>query len=126
MRPSPFDTSGDSKKSGALVERVRVFNARGGTLGGIAVGSSLDDVRRNLGAPQLENAPRTPSDTLSPAGQIDSYLDGGLRICHSADRVLWMDVTRPDNLLEAGTTAFVPRSRRACFWPGFKASRAPA
>lgn len=118
MRLAPEATPKD-KNAAMLIERVRVFNDKGGALGGVKVGSTLEEVRANLGTPQEEDQAKTLSDALSPAGQIDTWIDGGLRICHDDAKVLWMETARPDALLLAGTTAFVQRPKARLFIESF-------
>ncbi|BCM88660.1 hypothetical protein IAD21_00501 [Abditibacteriota bacterium] len=118
MRPVPGSKPKD-KTPDLICERIRVFNAAGGTFGGVGVNSTWAEARAALGEPQVDNAPRLPSDSLSTAGTMASYLDGGLRICHNDEKVLWLEVARPDSFLRGGTTAFVPRSQAKLYVASF-------
>lgn len=113
LRPSPFDKT-------VLVERVRVVAPGGGDANGVGVGSSVSDLRKALGLPQIEgDGWRAAGDAVRPLEQVDSYLDRGLRVCHAAGRIVWLEVARPAKLLSEGTTAFVPRAPAALFVEGF-------
>ena len=111
MRPLPSASEGDIKKNRAamLSERVHFEAPSRETFGGIGIGSSLDDVRANLGAPQIENENNVSDDKLATTGQTDVYLEGGLRVFHRGGKVMAIDLARPNELLQNGTTAFVPR-----------------
>ncbi|HEY0073717.1 MAG TPA: hypothetical protein VGB77_06410 [Abditibacteriaceae bacterium] len=118
MRPT-LGANIKDKNAVWLVERVRLFHEKGGSLGRIRVGSNLDEVGLHWGVPQAENEAKLPSDVLSAAGQIDSWLDGSLRACHAAGKVLWIETVRPDSLLISGSTAFVPREQARVWVEGF-------
>lgn len=113
MRSSPFDKT-------FVVERVRVVGPEGGDAGGVSVNGSLAVLRQMLGAPQIANdAQRVAGDVLRPSEAVDSYLDRGLRVCHDGDKIVWMEVARPRQLLAEGTSAFVPGEPAALFVEGF-------
>jgi hypothetical protein len=103
-----------------MVERVHIFGNAKNSVAGVSLGATVGAVHQQWGQPQVTNAPRLPSDAHSDKGQIDSYLDGGLRLCHDGNRVLWMELARSNALLQSGTTAFVPRARARLFVESFR------
>lgn len=119
MRLAPEARPAD-KSPAMRVERVRLFSANAGSFGTVKVGSTVAQLRAALGAPQAQNDKRTPADALSAAGQIDIWLDGGLRVCHDQARVLWLEAARPNVLLTGGTTAFVRRDKARLFIESFQ------
>ena len=106
MRSSPFKEGRDYP---SVVERVRLSGSRGGSIGGITVGSRTDDVARSFGKPESETT------NYGEPGKTENYLDQGVRICEAAGRVQWIEIARPNELLVGGTTAFVPRGAARLF-----------
>ena len=121
MRLAPEAEPRD-KSAAMRVERVRLFTANAGSFGTVKVGSTVEQMRAALGASQSQNAKRTPADDLSAAGRIDTWLDGGLRVCHDGAQVLWLESARPNGLLTGGTTAFVQRSKARLFVESFQSN----
>ena len=121
MRLAP-EARPEDKGAAMRVERVRLFTANAGSFGTVKVGSTVEQMREALGAPQSQNAKRTPADNLSAPGQIDTWLDGGLRVCHDGAQVLWLESARPNGLLTGGTTAFVQRSKARLFVESFQSN----
>ncbi len=118
MRLAP-DAHLEDKSPTMLVERVRLYSANAGSFGTVAVGSTVQQMRDALGDPQTEDDRRTLGDALSARGQIDTWLDGGLRVCHDQSQVLWLESARPNSLLTGGTTAFVRRNKARLFVESF-------
>jgi len=118
MRLAP-EARPEDKSPAMLVERVRLSSANAGSFGTVAVGSSTQQMRAALGSAQAQNDRLTLVDALSARGQIDTWLDGGLRVCHDESRVLWLESARPNALLTGGTTAFVRRDKARLFVESF-------
>lgn len=114
-RKLPF---GEEKNATWIVERVRVLNRNGGSLGAVGVGSSREESRKSLGVPETAGRVLQPAGAVSPLGnasEIESYLDGGLRIGFFAGKITWFEFVRPPTLLKTGTTAFVSRQPAKLF-----------
>lgn len=107
------------KDAAMIVESVRLLDAKAGALGGVHVGDALETLKTALGAPQAEKIKVLPSASM-PAGTVDSYLDGGLRVCHDDTKILWLETARSNELLKTGTTAFVNRPQARLFIENFQ------
>jgi hypothetical protein len=83
--------------AGGIVERIRLADRKGGSVGGISVGDEWGRVATNLGDPERQ------------AGSEAYYLNGGLVFTSAAGKVASIDIARPTELLTEGTTAFVRR-----------------
>ena len=105
MRPLPSASDGDIKKNRApmLAERVHFEAPAPETVGGIGIGSTLEEVRAKLGEPEGEPA------TATSVGKYEEFLQKGLRIYYLNGKVNLIELARPTELLQSGTTAFVPR-----------------
>lgn len=110
----------DDKRPAMLVERVRLLSANAGSFGTVHVGSTVEQMRASLGEAQPESGKPMLADVLSARGRIDTWLDGGLRVCHDDARVLWLESARPNALLTSGTTAFVRRDKARLFVESFQ------
>lgn len=106
VRHSPFKEGRDNP---SIIERVHLSGRAGGSIGGISVGSSADDVAKSFGKPESETT------NYNEPGKTENYLDQGVRICEVAGRVQWIEIARPNELLIEGTTAFVPRRAARLF-----------
>jgi hypothetical protein len=104
-----------------LTERIRLLAPGGGDISGIKVGSTVEELRAQLGDPQVADAPPIPADRFAPkTAHVDSYLDDGLRFGHDGQKVVWIDIARPTELLEKGTISFAPGERARVFVKEFK------
>lgn len=106
VRSSPFKEGRDTP---SIVERIRLSSSIGGSIGGIRVGSSSVDVVNDFGKSESETT------NFNEPGKTESYLDQGVKICEVAGRVQWIEISRPNELLTEGTTAFVPRGAARLF-----------
>lgn len=102
IRKSPF--SNDDAQG--LVECIRLDKADAGSVAGIRVGMPKQDLINTLG------------DGIETYDSI-SYLDGGVTFAFDGDTVKSIYVDRPRELLEQGTTAFVPRKPAKVFVKSF-------
>jgi hypothetical protein len=104
-----------------VTERIRLLAPEGGNISGIHVGSTVAELREQLGDPQVANAPAISSDQFAPkSSTIDSYLDDGLRFGHDGQNILWIDIARPTDMLLKGATSFAPNERTRVFIADFK------
>ncbi|RYG44063.1 hypothetical protein EON79_15725 [bacterium] len=76
-------------------------------MGGLRVGDSMEEAWKRLGDAHGDD----PRKAWEPGpGSISTWLDGGLRVCHFANRIKWIEFARSKDLLMEGTTAYVPRN----------------
>lgn len=101
----------------SVVEAVRILNREAGSVGGLRVGDSMEDATVRLGVADPGGRPE-PGEP-SP-GSVSTWLDGGLRIGYFAGRIKWIAIARPRELLESGTTAYVPRSPARVFFEEYQ------
>ncbi len=84
---------------GDMIERIRLISRGAGSVAGISVGDDWGLLRTRLGEPEYE------------ADGAASYLGHGLVFASASGTVASIDIARPRELLEQGTTAFVRRPR---------------
>lgn len=108
----------DSKNAPEAVEQIRLTSADGGSVAGLRVGDPVTKVLETLGPPdddqqaaqrRVRELPAQASGA-SPQATL-SYLQGGLLIGASdanEGAITSIDLRRPNELLQEGTTAFVP------------------
>jgi hypothetical protein len=108
VRVRPGGTAfGERLKSGT-VDRVRLVDHKGGSVGGISVGDDWGVVSTRLGSPEREDADGA------------HYLSNGLVFKPADGKVASVDIARPIELLVTGTTAFVQRPPVTVFVSSFK------
>ncbi len=92
---------GSKAFKGDIIERIRLTSRGAGSVAGLSVGDDWNQLRVRLGEP--ESATNTEA----------SYLNGGLFFTQgtglSQEKIASVDIARPRELLEQGTTAFMRR-----------------
>ncbi len=108
------------------VEDVRLETPEAGQVGGIKVGMTREEVHNLLGEP--DSAAGTTfdifasdfKDTNKAEPQLleaadESYMDNGICLKYTDNRVSWIEIRRTTPLLLQGTTAFVQPERKKIF-----------
>lgn len=116
LRQTPFARQGAPV---TLVDSIVLNTPAAGSVGGLAVGESREQVHVALGPPQ-----RSTTDPVSGAFE-DDYLEGGIAFLYSADKIHGIQIRRPTELLLHGTTAYVPRRPVPLYIESFKCEGNP-